>query len=482
MNDVSGTGTALNLSIADPTNVTWLPDGGLQINSATRLSSGGAASKIISAAQASNELTLEAWVQAAKLDQRGPARIISLSQDGLNRNATLGHQYVSADGGYYYVSRLRTDDATVNENGLPELRQDERYATTPVQHVVYTRASDGTETIYVDGLATGTGTRGGSLSGWGDYPLLLGNEQTDERPWLGTFYRAAVYSKALSAAEVQQNYQAGYNGGSLPLAGLPNLGGQASSATIVDLTWEDVMGETGYEVMRKQGSEAFVLIGSTAADATSYRDNTTQPNTRYSYRVVAKDNERILGQADIEVTTLATASLTAPTALKIIKQSESSIELRWLYEGSATDFVVERKTEGGSFSELVVITDGATTYTDENLGAATRYAYQVYARSASDATQRSEYSNEAAGATHAPGTPSPISSGNYQSQYNGKHCGHPVEQSRATSQTREALLLQLRCGEQTNGRPLRRTWGVGCHLDEVTGSLQRRRHRLRCQR
>ena len=134
---------------------------------------------------------------------------------------------------------------------------------------------------------------------------------------------------------------------------------------------------------------------------------------------MAKDNERILGQADIEVTTLATASLTAPTALKIIKQSESSIELRWLYEGSATDFVVERKTEGDSFSELVVITDGATTYTDENLGAATRYAYQVYARSASDATQRSEYSNEAAGASHAPGTPSPIGSGNYRSQYNG---------------------------------------------------------------
>ena len=192
MGGINGTNDPLNLTIADPANVTWLPDGGLQVNTATTISSGGAASKIISAAQTSNELTLEAWVQAATIDQRGPARIISLSQDGLNRNATLGHQYVSADGGYYYVARLRTDDASVNENGLPELRQDERYGTTAVQHVVYTRASDGTETIYVDGLAVQSGTRPGSFTNWADYPLLLANENSNDRPWLGTYYLVAV--------------------------------------------------------------------------------------------------------------------------------------------------------------------------------------------------------------------------------------------------------------------------------------------------
>ncbi len=424
VNDVGGfegTDNPLNLTIADPANVTWLPEGGLQVNSATTISSGSAASKIISAAQASNELTLEAWVQAATIDQRGPARIISLSQDGLNRNATLGHQYVSADGGYYYVARLRTDDASVNENGLPELRQDERYATTNVQHVVYTRSSDGSETLYVDGVAMKTSTRAGSFADWENYPLLLGNENSNDRPWLGTYYRAAVYSKALLVEEVQQNYRAGYQGGSPPPASLPNLGGQAPTASTVDLSWDDVTGETGYEVLRKQASGTFSPIGTTGADGTSYRDNTVQANTTYTYRVVAKDNQRILGQADIRVTTPTASTVVAPTALKITKQSESSLELRWLYEGqtSQIDFVLERKVGEDSFSELTVITDGTTTYTDENLTAATRYAYQVFARGRGDEAERSDYSNQASGATHSPDTPDPIGNGNYQAQYNG---------------------------------------------------------------
>ena len=421
VNDISGTGSALDLSIADPANVTWLPDGGLQVNAATTISSGGAASKIISAAKASNELTLEAWVQAATIDQRGPARIMSLSQDGLNRNATLGHQYVSSDGGYYYAARLRTDDASVNENGLPELRQDERYATTNVQHVVYTRSSDGSETLYVDGVATTTSTRAGSFADWENYPLLLANENSNDRPWLGTFYRAAVYSKALSVEEVEQNYQAGYNGSSPPPGSVPNLGGQAPTASTVDLTWDDVSGETGYEVLRKQASGTFSPIGTTGADGTSYRDNSVQANITYTYRVVAKDNQRILGQADIGVTTPTASTFVAPTALKITQQTESSLELRWLYEGqtSQIDFVLERKVGEGSFSELIIITDGTTTYTDENLTAATRYAYQVFARGRGDAPERSDYSNQASGATHSSETPDPIGNGNYQAQYNG---------------------------------------------------------------
>jgi hypothetical protein len=80
--DVSGQGAPLDLMISDPGAVTWLPGGGLVLNAPVVLNSGVPATKIIDACQASRGVTLEAWVQAANLTQFGPARILTLSQDG----------------------------------------------------------------------------------------------------------------------------------------------------------------------------------------------------------------------------------------------------------------------------------------------------------------------------------------------------------------------------------------------------------------
>ena len=50
----------------------------------------------------------------------------------------------------------------------------------------------------------------GTLSNWSDsFPLVLANEVTGERPWLGTFYLVAIYDRALTAKEVTRNFQAG---------------------------------------------------------------------------------------------------------------------------------------------------------------------------------------------------------------------------------------------------------------------------------
>jgi hypothetical protein len=81
---------------------------------------------------------------------------------------------------------------------------------TILTHVVYTRDAAGNATIYVDGTAVATTTISGDFSNWDtSFPLLLGNEGTLNRPWLGEFYLVAIYDQALTLAEVNQNFLVG---------------------------------------------------------------------------------------------------------------------------------------------------------------------------------------------------------------------------------------------------------------------------------
>lgn len=55
-----------------------------------------------------------------------------------------------------------------------------------------------------------TGTIGGVISNWNTgYNLILGNEGTGDRPWLGEIHLVAVYCSVMSANEVTQNQAAG---------------------------------------------------------------------------------------------------------------------------------------------------------------------------------------------------------------------------------------------------------------------------------
>ncbi len=51
---------------------------------------------------------------------------------------------------------------------------------------------------------------GGGFSNWNpSYFLLLGNEATGNRPWLGKLFLFAIYNRALSEKEIWKNYSAG---------------------------------------------------------------------------------------------------------------------------------------------------------------------------------------------------------------------------------------------------------------------------------
>jgi hypothetical protein len=206
VNDVSGVGSPLDLSVGNEAAVSWVP-GGLVVNASTVIASAGAATKVIDTCRATDELTIEAWIKPANATQDGPARIVTLSAGLYERNFTLGQGLWGSQPSDLYDVRLRTTET--DNSGMPSLTTPAGSLTTELSHVVYTRDSSGVARIYIDGVERVSGTVGGDFNWDESYPLALANELTGDRPWLGEFHLVAIYNRALSQAEVTQNFLAG---------------------------------------------------------------------------------------------------------------------------------------------------------------------------------------------------------------------------------------------------------------------------------
>lgn len=222
VHDLSGYGTPLNLTIEHGDRVTWTP-GGLRIDEPTRIYSAVAASKAAVPCKNANSITLEAWLVPAAGEQGGPARILTAS------NTVWARDFMLAQGGDspagVYEGRAR-HTASGDLNALPALVSPEGVPAPVLQHLVYTRATDGMARLYLDGAEIAADLRGGTFANWHTgYRLVLANEFSGDRPWLGELRLVAVYAKALSPGEVMQNYLAGPGGPPAILVGDLNCSG-----------------------------------------------------------------------------------------------------------------------------------------------------------------------------------------------------------------------------------------------------------------
>ena len=203
--DTSGISDALNLRIKDESRVSWTKEG-LLIKEPVLISSERPATKITKACRQSNEITLEAWIQPTNVTQDGPARIIGISGSKTQRNITLGQGMHGNRPADLYMARLRTTQTSTN--GLPAVVSPPGTASSNLTHLVYTRGKDKRAILYINGQDRGILDIGGDFSNWDEtMPLLLGDEVSEDRPWLGLLHLCAVYSRALSPAEVLHNYE-----------------------------------------------------------------------------------------------------------------------------------------------------------------------------------------------------------------------------------------------------------------------------------
>ena len=206
--DQSKGGSPLHLRIQHPNNVKRKA-GRLEIRGKTILRAEQNSASLIKSLKQTNALSLEAWIRPSNGTQSGPARIISISKNTSERNLTLGQE------GNRYDVRLRT--TRTSTNGLPSLSSAPKTLGTQLTHVLFTRDAKGKTVLYLNGKQSVVGKGLGNLGNWDEgFSLVLGNEVTSDRPWLGEFRMVAMYNRALTPQEVQQNFQAGADALSSP--------------------------------------------------------------------------------------------------------------------------------------------------------------------------------------------------------------------------------------------------------------------------
>ena len=238
--DVSGVGVPLDLQIDDPANVSR-HSGSIDVTSPARISSAGAATKVIEAVDASGEITIEAWITPANTSQTGPARIVGISSGTFTANFNLGQNKTR------YDAKLRT--TSTNLNGNPATVTSTGTVSTSLTHVAYTRGSDGEARLYVDGVLTASRTTSGTFGNWDpSYPLAIANTMNDTKPWLGELDLVAVYSGALSESEVLQNFAAGPDP-ILPLmADIADISPDPRDVPVTDVTITFTMPVSGVDI------------------------------------------------------------------------------------------------------------------------------------------------------------------------------------------------------------------------------------------
>lgn len=194
--DTSGFGTPLNLTVQNTNHVDWIDGGGLVFTGNTSALSTTAATKIHDALTATNTMTLEVKFQTSSLQQNGPANIISYSADSYARNFTFGQDDLQ------YLMRLRTSDT--NNNGSDPVNSGNVLDTDVIQHVIVTYDGS-TIKLYRNGSTTPqvTENRSGTFNWNNAYRLILGNEEGDTNPWLGKLYRFTIYDRSLNALQVK---------------------------------------------------------------------------------------------------------------------------------------------------------------------------------------------------------------------------------------------------------------------------------------
>ena len=211
----------MHLAISTPAATTWV-GGGLRLDGrvavATIANPPHVGRLIDTNTGGSGQVTVEVWVSPANLTQGTDPPMNGLDDFAavfLASGSIVSYSARIAQVGDLWTARTRTNTmATAEEDaeGLPEIRSP---ATTvhlnePIHLAITTSSS--MRVFYVNGtpyMSTPTGIAG--LEWDRTYTLRFGDAINYDRAWLGTLWMAAIYDRALSQAEIMQNFVAGYN-------------------------------------------------------------------------------------------------------------------------------------------------------------------------------------------------------------------------------------------------------------------------------
>ena len=169
------------------------------------------------------------------------------------------------------------------------------------------------------------------------------------------------------------------------------------SAEQVSLSWDDPGDSsiTGYQVLRRnpaiQAKDEFTIVeDDTGSASASYTDTTVAPETRYFYRVKARNVHGLSERSGyVEATTPEEPVLTPATPARptVTSITHDSVTISWTDPGdsSITGYqVLRRNRDTDATGDFTVIEDDTATsdtgYTDDSVQPETPYVYRVKAR------------------------------------------------------------------------------------------------------
>jgi hypothetical protein len=233
--DTSGVEPALNLTLSGDYGCVggW----GIHFGAAGGKAQGSVATsrKIYDQTRSGGEYSIELWAAPANVVQED-AYLASYSGGAGARNFTL------AQHAYQYEMFGRS--SATDSNGAPALltRDTDRDAQASLQHVVLTYSPVNGRRLYVNGNYTGDidARMGGTLNNWDDnFAFLLGNETSNANKWEGTIRFAAVFNRALTQVQVQQNFAAGVGERYYLLFNVSSLTGMTQSYVMFEVSRYD---------------------------------------------------------------------------------------------------------------------------------------------------------------------------------------------------------------------------------------------------
>jgi mono/diheme cytochrome c family protein len=200
--DTSGVNPAMDLTLSG--NVQWFGGWGLNFAGGKAQATTGSSAKLKNLILSTGEYSIEAWVAPGNVVQED-MRIVSYSASLTNRNFNLGQTMYDYD--------FQTRSSVSNANGAPGLStpSDDEVLQATLQHVVATFNPATGRRIYVNGVLVATDpSAGGTITNWDtSYAFVLGNEVSGNRMWNGVIRLVAIHNRALTQAQVQQNFEAG---------------------------------------------------------------------------------------------------------------------------------------------------------------------------------------------------------------------------------------------------------------------------------
>lgn len=231
--DTSGVPPAMDLTLTG--TYEWFGGWGVNFGGGKGQATTADSAKLHTMLQATGEYSIEAWVVPGNVVQED-TRIVSYSAGIMNRNFNLGQTMYNYD----FFARTSNSDA----NGNPQMSTPDaaEVLQATLQHVVATFDPVEGRKIYVNGILVQEQdpAPGGNLSDWDEtYAFVLGNEVSGDRPWQGVVRLAAVHNRALTEAQILQNFEAGVGEKFFLLFGVEHLTNVPESFVVMEAAQYD---------------------------------------------------------------------------------------------------------------------------------------------------------------------------------------------------------------------------------------------------